>query len=568
MTIPVQTALRILLVEDNPADADLVQEALAATNPRVDILHVELISDALERAAGGDRDVVLLDLNLPDAYELGGFRRFREAFPDLPVVVLTGASDERLGARAVAEGAQDYLAKGSDAQVLLRTLRYAVERQQYSERARLLAEERAAHAIAERERSKAQLLSEASKLLFASFDCGAALASLAQLLVPQLGSWCAIAIDDGADRRLAASAHEDPAKADLVRRLWEPRAVAPSATGALDAAAAGILDAAMRSEEPQLYAEITDESRLEWVKGAEHAGIVRELGLRSAMVVPLRARGGVLGAIFLASSGSLRYGPEDLSLAEEIGRRAGTAADSARLYDAAQQAIHLRDEFLSIASHELRTPLTALHLQLQSAQRRLPAAPADASQRIQSAIRASCRLGDLIETLLDVSRITTGRFTIAREHVDAAAVLRDIVEHFRESARHAKCELTVHADEPTRGDWDQLRLGQAVGNLLSNAIKYAAGKPIDVRVEREDGHLVVAVCDQGPGIPEADLPRIFERFERGFSVRHYGGLGLGLYVTRQIAEAHGGRLEAANRPEGGARFTLRLPLEAPAAARS
>jgi len=554
-------------VEDNPADADLVRETLAEAGTPFDLLHVERLSDALERAAEGGRDVVLLDLSLPDAHDLGGVRRFHAAFPDLPIVVLTGSASGRLGARAVAEGAQDYLIKGLDAPGLLRSLRYAIERQQYSERARLLAEERAAHAIAERERNKAQLLSESSKSLFASFDCGAALTSLAQLLVPQLGSWCAIATTDGADRRLAASAHEDPAKADLVRRLWEPRAVAPSATGATDTAA-GILDAAMRSEEPQLYAEITDESRLEWVPGEEHAGIVREVGLRSAMVVPLRARGGVLGAIFIASSGSRRYGPEDLALAEEIGRRAGTAVDNVRLYDAAQQAIHLRDEFLSIASHELRTPLTALHLQLQSAQRRLPAAPAEASKRVQSAVRASGRLGDLIETLLDVSRITTGRFTIVRERFDAAAAVRDVVEHFLESARHASCELTVRADEPTRGDWDQLRLGQAVANLLSNAIKYAAGKPIDVRVEREDGHLVVAVCDQGPGIPEADLPRIFERFERGFSVRHYGGLGLGLYVTRQIAEAHGGRLEAANRPEGGARFTLRLPLEAPAAARS
>jgi signal transduction histidine kinase len=315
----------------------------------------------------------------------------------------------------------------------------------------------------------------------------------------------------------------------------------------------------MRSGEPELYAEIPNAFEAGWVRDVV---IVGGLGLRSAMVVPMHSRTGVLGVITLASSEPGRYGIEDLAIAEEIGRRAGSAIEKARLYDAAQRAVTLRDEFLSIASHELRTPLTALHLQLQSAYRR-GSAPADITRKIESAIRSSERLGTLIETLLDVSRITTGRFKLEKERFDAATAARDVVETFHESANRAGCELTVHTEVAANGEWDKLRVEQALGNLLANAIKYAAGKPIEVRVSTERGHVIVTISDGGAGILESDLTRIFERFERADSARHLGGLGLGLYVGRQIAEAHGGTLEAANLPAGGARFTLRLPLGSP-----
>jgi len=377
-------------VEDNPGDAELVQDAFAQAKADVELVQVERVSQALEAAAKGGFDLVLLDLSLPDAFELSGVGRVRMAFPNLPIVILTSLNDERLAAKAVAEGAQDYLVKGDlPAPLLVRAVRYAIERQHYTHRARLLAEEYAA--------------------------------------------------------RVAAEA---------------------------------------------------------------------------------------------------------------------LASENARLYQEAQRAIAARDEFLAIASHELKSPLTALYLQLQTVRKSgSELAAAGLVRKIDTAMRSSRCLASLTETLLDVSRITAGRFTIHREAFDAAALVADVVEQFHDNAVDAGCELSLRADGRVDGRWDKVRVEQAVTNLLSNAIRYAPG-PIAVSVHEEGAHVVITVSDLGPGIPDADLSRIFDRYERATTGRrHRGGLGLGLYVTREIAIAHGGTLVAENLPERGARFTLRLPMQ-------
>lgn len=226
----------------------------------------------------------------------------------------------------------------------------------------------------------------------------------------------------------------------------------------------------------------------------------------------------------------------------------------------AQEAIRLRDEFLAIASHELKTPLTALQLQLESI-RRIAGTPEAIAQRIDRAIRVGERLARLIDTLLDVSRIARGSLKLNPEPFDFVEAARDVVERLRETAATAGCDVRLAAEAAVPGCWDRLRIEQVLMNLVSNAIKYARGKPVDVRVARHGNDVVLQVEDGGPGIPVEDLPRIFERFERAASTHHYGGLGLGLYVARQIAEAHGGTATAENVPGGGASFTVRLPLE-------
>jgi PAS domain S-box-containing protein len=226
----------------------------------------------------------------------------------------------------------------------------------------------------------------------------------------------------------------------------------------------------------------------------------------------------------------------------------------------AEEAIRLRDEFLSIASHELKTPLTALQLQLESVRDRVDLLDHKAAGRIDRAARSGERLRDLIEALLDVSRIATGRFELSRQRFDLAEVVRDVVERLRDSADKARCELSLHAGVTVVGTWDRLRVEQLLTNLVSNAIKYAAGAPIDVSLASEGESAVLEVRDRGPGISDRDLVRIFERFERAASMRNYGGLGLGLYISREIAAAHGGVVSARNEPDGGARFTVRLPL--------
>jgi signal transduction histidine kinase len=227
----------------------------------------------------------------------------------------------------------------------------------------------------------------------------------------------------------------------------------------------------------------------------------------------------------------------------------------------AHEAIRLRDEFLSIASHELRTPLTALQLQIQRL-RKLPGDDKTATG-LARADRSTLRLGELVETLLDVARISTGRFTLSREEIDLADAVREVADRMTDAAANAGCEVVLDL-EPARGAFDRVRIEQIVTNLLGNAFKYAAGVRVELQLRSQGGQAVLAVSDRGPGVRPDDLPRIFNRFERASSVRHFGGMGLGLYVTQQIAVAHGGDVGAENQPGGGARFTVTLPLvEAP-----
>ncbi len=225
----------------------------------------------------------------------------------------------------------------------------------------------------------------------------------------------------------------------------------------------------------------------------------------------------------------------------------------------AREAVRLRDEFLSIASHELKTPLTALQLQLQSIFDRVKATDEKLATKLEKATRAGGRLAALIETLLDVSRIATGRLTLLVESFDLVDTTRDVVERVRDAAAQAGCTLSLEVEGPVEGTWDRLRVEQILTNLLSNALKYAAGTPIEIAVHQEGDAAVLEVRDRGTGLSPGDLSRIFGRFERASSPG-YGGMGLGLYIARQVTEAHGGTITASNGEGGGACFTVRLPL--------
>lgn len=228
-----------------------------------------------------------------------------------------------------------------------------------------------------------------------------------------------------------------------------------------------------------------------------------------------------------------------------------------------RQAVKLRDEFLSVASHELRTPLTALSLQLEGLKRQIERQPAIEGARVvrkvETALRQSGRLATLIEGLLSVSRIIAGRFQLELEPFDLTDVVHDTVERVTEIATRAGCEIRVAPGGPVVGTWDRSRLDQVLMNLLTNAIKYGAGHPVDVEAEAPGDAVELRVRDHGIGISEADQPRIFGRFERAVPSTHYGGLGLGLYISREIVEAHGGTIHVESTPGSGSTFIVRLP---------
>jgi PAS domain S-box-containing protein len=234
--------------------------------------------------------------------------------------------------------------------------------------------------------------------------------------------------------------------------------------------------------------------------------------------------------------------------------------DEERLYRArAEESIRLRDEFLAMVSHELKTPLTGLQLQLQLLLRRLEPGDQRTNRYARRAAASGDRLEALIDLLLDVASIADGRIELQRQPLDLGAKVEEVVEGFRSSAVQVGSEISVHREGALEGAWDPLRLEQLVASLVSNAIKYGAGASIEVTVLGREADVLLEVRDHGPGIAPADMEGLFERFARRGSMRHHGGLGLGLYLVRQIARAHGGRSHARNEQDGGACFSVELP---------
>ncbi len=237
------------------------------------------------------------------------------------------------------------------------------------------------------------------------------------------------------------------------------------------------------------------------------------------------------------------------------------AEEELRRRETAEEAVRLRDEFLSIASHELRTPLTALQIELHLLRDNTKSDDPKLTKRLTRAARNTDRLAALVESLMDVSRLAAGRLMLKPERLELSQALSQLVDGLRDSAAKARCPLVFETTGPVWGVWDRLRLEQVVMNLIGNAIKYGAGSPVRVSLSSDAGTAILEVNDGGPGIPDADLHRIFGRFERAASMRNYNGLGLGLYVSREIVQATGGTITARNLAGGGACFTVRLPRE-------
>lgn len=241
------------------------------------------------------------------------------------------------------------------------------------------------------------------------------------------------------------------------------------------------------------------------------------------------------------------------------------AAENASLYEEAKAAIKMRDEFLSIASHELRTPLAALDMHVQMLARAVkPEIGQPDLHRVrqlsENTIRLSRRLSSLQEELMDLTRIRVGKLELKRERCDLVAIVCEATSQVSSESARVGSVVSIHADNPVFGPFDSTRIGQVVTNLLSNAIKYGEGKPIDVTAHAENDRAVIIVRDNGPGIPVDKHTQIFERFERVTNDESVQGLGLGLYISKQIVEAHGGSLTVASRPGQGAEFRAEFKI--------
>ena len=414
--------------------------------------------------------------------------------------------------------------------------------------------------IDDRKRAEEQqrFLAEASAVLVTSLEYEKTLTSLARLIVPRLADWCMVDMltDDRTIERLTIT-HQDPEKVELA---WELNRLYPNDLYEMEGVAKVI-----RTGQPELSPNIPEELLALLARDAAHLKILRQLGLKSSMIIPLIAHNRVLGAITLmAAESGRRFTAADLSFAEDLVGRAALAVDNARLYHEAQEVNRLKDEFLATLSHELRTPLTAVlgwtrllgtgQLDEVTHRRALETIERNAQSQVQ-----------LIDDILDVSRIIRGKLRLNVRAVELASVIEAAVDSVRPAAEAKGIRLQVVLDPragPVSGDPD--RLQQVVWNLLSNAIKFTLKEGrVQVLLTRVNSHLELTVRDTGQGTEKKFLPYVFDRFRQAdpSTTRRHGGLGLGLAIVRHLVELHGGTVTAESEGAGqGTTFKVSLPL--------
>jgi signal transduction histidine kinase/CHASE1-domain containing sensor protein len=314
-------------------------------------------------------------------------------------------------------------------------------------------------------------------------------------------------------------------------------------------------------------ADITQDPR--YGKNTPHFGIpIDHLKVKSYLAVPIVSRNGeVLGALFYGHEKENIFGNNEESMIEALASQAAIAMDNALLFKKATEAIRFRDEFLSIASHELKTPLTALKLQIQMMLRQIEKGIKTESSDIflktaKLSNQQIIRLTSLVDELLDVTRIRAGKLNLHKENINILNLLDEILERMKPQMEAAKTHIIYERPEhELMAEIDALRFEQVMTNLLSNAAKYGDCKPVKMTVEVSHDLLKVAISDEGKGISPEDQQRIFERFERvESSVKGITGLGLGLYITKQIVDAHGGRIHVKSQLGIGTTFIVELPL--------
>jgi PAS domain S-box-containing protein len=414
--------------------------------------------------------------------------------------------------------------------------------------------------VTERKRAETavRFLAEAGGVIASSLDYETTLASVARMAVPTLADWCTVdVLDDSGTLKRLAVAHVDQAKVEWAYELQKRYpADKDSPRG---------IPNVLRTGKSEIYPEIADEMLVAGAIDAEHLKIMREVGFTSAIVAPLVAQGRTLGAItFITAESKRKYGPDDLALAESLAHRAAIAIENARLYRSAQEANRLKDEFLATVSHELRTPLTAIlgwAYLLRSGQID-DDSTATALETIERNARSQAQI---IDDLLDVSRIITGKLRLDVREIDPTSFIESAIEAVRPAAEAKGVRLQKVMDTGVISiSGDPARLQQVVWNLLSNAIKFTPkGGRVQLRLERVNSHIEIVVTDTGSGIRSDFLPHVFERFRQAdqATTRQHGGLGLGLAIVRHLIELHGGTVNAESAGEGsGATFTVRLPL--------
>jgi PAS domain S-box-containing protein len=434
------------------------------------------------------------------------------------------------------------------------TVHDVTERKRAEEAARRLIEEQAARAAAEAAGRRARFLAEASRVLTTSFDYQTTLARLARLAVPDVADFCVVDVLDGPTLNRLGVAHVDTSKEPLLQEAVRFARLRDAATYHLRKP--------MMEGESVLLPFITDEALIANAVNEEHLELTRQLRPRSLVSVPLKIRDRITGALTLYMSESgRRYGREDLELAEELARRAALAVENARLFHAAEQATRARDEMLGVVAHDLRNPLNTIVMGAGLLAEMIPETQPALRKQAEIMRRGADRMKGLIQDLLEVRRIESGRLTVEPRPESPYVLVCEALETLRPlaTASNLKLRAAVRPDAP-KVLADSNRVQQVLSNLVGNAIKFTrpGGRIVLGADALSEPHVRFAVIDSGPGIPLEQLPHIFAQYWQGNRADRRG-IGLGLAIAKGLVEAHGGRIWVESQVGVGSNFYFTLP---------
>jgi signal transduction histidine kinase len=427
-----------------------------------------------------------------------------------------------------------------------------------AERAEFANRDVALRASADLAARRAAFLAQTVTVLDSALEPEATLVSLARLAVPALAD-CAIVdlVTDDGDVHRVDVVDIDPTRRDATQTI---RRIPPEIRGD------GPFARAIRTGQPALLSNIAETARMtSGRQDSEYQRLIRAASCEALLLIPLVARGQTLGLLTLGSRTANRYGAADLSLAQELATRAAVALDNGRLYREAQAASRAKDEFLATVSHELRTPINAV-LGWVAMLRNKQIDPSRADYACEAIERSARAQAQLLEQLLDVSRIVSGKLELRLAPVHVETIIAAALDAVGPAADDKNVKIVPQLERGVPlllGDPE--RLQQVVINVLSNAVKFSPeGGVVEVALRRDDGFAHIVVSDHGIGIRSEFLPYIFDRLRQGESAGNRG-LGLGLWIVRDIVERHGGTVTAASAGEGkGSTFTVTLPLRAQA----
>ncbi len=543
----------ILLVDDVPANLVTLRAVLSSLNEP--LVEASSGTEALRILLRRDFACVLLDVEMPglDGFEIANLLKKTERTKHIPILFLTAAErNEAHVVRGYAEGAVDFIVKPFNPDIVRAKVKVFVD---LHRRAEAMRQREAVLREREREIERRQALERERAVQRA----GEERLRLA-LDAASLGTWeldpktMTFRCDARAKTLLGLGSRA------VVDHVTFQRCIHPEDLARVEAD----MKAALTPGEfglSDLEYRVVGEGG-EWVRWRRSTGRAYFEGGE-----PVR----LIGTLQDITDRKLAEAERAKLLAREVEARADAERHIMRLQQVEtelQEAVCARDEFLSVASHELRTPLTPLLLKLQTMRRALDASydampvPSSLAKSFATCETQVRRMSALVTDLLDVTRLSQGRLTLKLEAVDMREVIDEVANTLAPQAAKSNSTIEVETDGPVEGLWDRLRLNQLITNLVSNALKYGAGKPVRVRLDSDSTEAILEVSDQGIGIPAQHIPRLFGKFQRAVSERNYGGLGLGLYISRQIVEAMGGCIGVESEPGHGATFTVRLPVHA------